>query len=115
MFILDRGFRDVIDDLHACGYETHLPKTKNRNEDQLTTEQANKSRLVTICRWVIEVINGWFKRDFKLFRQDFFNRALPHMMKDFKIAAALLNACREPLRDSVHAETFITIINQQLN
>lgn len=115
VFILDRGFRDVIDDLHAYGYEAHLPKTKNRNEDQLTTEQANKSRLVTICRWVIEVINGWFKRDFKLFRQDFFNRALPHMMKDFKIAAALLNACREPLRDSVHAETFITLINQRLN
>lgn len=37
------------------------------------------------------------------------------MMKDFKIAAALLNARREPLRDSVHTETFITIINQRLN
>lgn len=115
VFILDRGFRDVIDDLHACGYEAHLPKTKNRDEDQLTTEQANKSRLVTMCRWVVEVINGWFKRDFKLFRQDFFNRALPHMMTDFRIGAALLNVCREPLSDNVHAETFIEVINQRVN
>lgn len=36
-------------------------------------------------------VNGRFKRDFKLFRHIFFNLALPHLIEDYKIAAALMN------------------------
>lgn len=115
VFILDRGFRDVLPDLTSFNYSAYMPETKDRGADQLTTEQANRSRLVTICRWVVEVINGRFKRDFKLFRQDYFNRALSHMFEDFKIAAALINAFQDPIRDSVHAATFVDIINDRLN
>lgn len=67
--ILDRGFRDAVPDLEACGFEPHMPPSKARNERQLSTEDANKSRLVTMVRWVIETMNGRFKRDFKIFRQ----------------------------------------------
>lgn len=74
VFILDRGFRDSLGDIEACGYEYHVPPSKGRAECQLTTEHANESRMVTMCRWVVEVVNGRFKRDFKLLRQKYFNR-----------------------------------------
>ncbi|CAH2084578.1 unnamed protein product [Euphydryas editha] len=115
IFILDRGFRDALPDLARFEYSAHIPETKDRGADQLTTEQANKSRMVTLCRWVVEVINGRLKRDFKLFRQDYFNRALNHMFHDFKIAASLINAFHEPIRDSVHANAFVDIINDRMN
>lgn len=115
VFIFDRGFRDAVDDVVSCGYEVHLPPTKDRNETQLTTDQANKSRLVTICRWVIEVINGRFKRDFKLLRQDYFNSTLTNAFTDFKIAGALLNAFRDPVTDNVNAEFILNKIHQNIN
>lgn len=115
VFVLDRGFRDSILTLEAHGYEAHIPPTKDRNENQLTTEQANKSRLVTIIRWVVEAVNGKFKNRFKLLRQDYFNRALPHMFTDFKIAAALINAFYRVAVDNRLAEDFLRIINAKIN
>ncbi|XP_075990360.1 uncharacterized protein LOC142986011 [Anticarsia gemmatalis] len=111
IFILDRGFRDAVPALEAHGYVTHMPPTKNRNETQLSTEEANKSRLVTMCRWVVEAINGRFKRDFKLFRYRIFNRAMTTTMTDYKIAAALINCFQEPYEDSMYTEQFLNIIN----
>lgn len=72
-FILDRGFRDALPLLNECGYRTYVPSSLQQGESQLSTLEANKSRIVTICRWVVEVVNGRFKRDFKIFRQHFFN------------------------------------------
>ncbi|KAH9636341.1 hypothetical protein HF086_003641, partial [Spodoptera exigua] len=71
IFILDRGFRDAIPHLQSIGYQIHKPESLDPGETQLNTEQANKTRKVTLCRWVVEVVNGRFKRDFKLFRQRF--------------------------------------------
>lgn len=51
-FILDRRFRDSVENLESYGYVTHMPETKYPNETQLTTDQENTSRLITICRWV---------------------------------------------------------------
>lgn len=62
IFILDRGFKDVTTDLEAHGFRTHMPETVNENEFQLTTLQANNSRFVTMCRWVVEVVNEGIKR-----------------------------------------------------
>ncbi|GBP54902.1 hypothetical protein EVAR_11656_1 [Eumeta japonica] len=53
-FVLDRGFRDAISTLQTWGYQAHMPPTKLRSENQLSTVEANKSRLVTIVRWVVE-------------------------------------------------------------
>ncbi|KAF9416045.1 hypothetical protein HW555_006457 [Spodoptera exigua] len=63
----------------------------HRRETQLTTEQANEARAVTMYRWVVE-------------RQKYFNRALPHMFGDFKIAAAIINHFHVLIQDNVHAE-----------
>lgn len=68
-----------------------------------------------MCRWVMEVVNGRFKRDFKLLRQKYFNRALPHMFIDFRIAAAIINHFHVPIEDSVHAEDFLNHIRRKVD
>lgn len=60
-------------------------------EMQLSTMKANKTRMVTMCRWVVEVVNGQFKRDYKIFRGEYFNNLTRHAMDDFKIAGAIIN------------------------
>lgn len=65
---VNRGFRDSLPLLRSCGYNVLIPLSPEDNEPQLTTSQANKSKAVTLCRWVVEVVNGIFKSKFKLFR-----------------------------------------------
>ncbi|KOB67241.1 Uncharacterized protein OBRU01_17672 [Operophtera brumata] len=115
VFILDRGFRDSKGPLEEYGYAVHMPETKHPRKTQLTTDQANKSRCVTICRWVVEVINGRFKRDFRLLRIDHSNRALSYMMDYFRIAAALLNDFHVLIDNNVHANEFLNIINERIS
>lgn len=115
VFILDRGFRDSLEAIEACGYESYVPPSKDRWETQLTTEQGNEARSVTICRWVVEVVNGRFKRDFKLLRHKYFNKTLPKMFIDFKIAAAMLNNFHIPIDDNIHAEAFLNIIRERID
>lgn len=58
VFILDRGFRDAVPFLENLGYKIFKQKTLEAGEIQLPTIKANKSRCVTLCRWVVEVVNG---------------------------------------------------------
>lgn len=125
ILLLDRGFRDSIPLLESCNIKVFKPETLNAGETQLTTIQANKTRFVTLCRWVVEVVNGRFKRDFKIFRQDFFNSASRHLMSDFKIAAALLNRfhpliqdrpdCQEIVRRALHYYNVPNHLAQYIN
>lgn len=112
VFILDRGFRDVIPVLQSYGFKAYMPESLISGEHQLTTLQANRSRCVTMCRWVVEVINGRIKRDFKLFRQEYFNLASAHLMTDFKIACALLNKFHPVIGDRPEA---LEILNKALS
>lgn len=114
-FILDRGFRDALPLLSECGYHVHRPEDVKEGETQLTTIDANKSRAVTICRWVVEVVNGRFKRDFKIFRQDYYNSTSQNIIKDFKVAAALINAFHPLIENRGNAETILTIIRRNMN
>lgn len=61
VLILDRGFRDSISSIQEFGYNPQMPPSRSRGE-QLTTEDANKSRLITMTRWVVETMNGRFKK-----------------------------------------------------
>lgn len=69
---------------------------------------------VTICRWVVEVINGVFKQSFKLFRQESFNRASSHMMQDFTIGAALINRFHARILDRPDAGQILSVINEKI-
>ncbi|XP_041983275.1 uncharacterized protein LOC121736257 [Aricia agestis] len=114
VFILDRGFRDSLPLLRECGYSIQVPSSREEGESQLSTLEANHSRKVTICRWVVEVINGVFKQAFKLFRQEFFNRASSHMMQDFAIGAALINRFHPRILDRPDASQILSVINEKM-
>ncbi|XP_045510487.1 uncharacterized protein LOC123705641 [Colias croceus] len=115
VILVDRGFRDSLASIEEWGYEVHIPPTKDRNETQLTTDQANKSRTITISRWVVEAMNGKIKQCFRLLRQTYINRALPHMFVDFKIGASLLNAFRPVFENHRLASDIINIIDEKIN
>lgn len=115
IFILDRGFRDSIPMLESHGYVGIMPESQARRATQLSTIQANKSRMCTICRWPVEVVNGRLKRDFKIFRHEYCNVAMSHFFTDLKIAAALTNAFHVDIIDSPHASDFINIARERLN
>ncbi|KAF9405301.1 hypothetical protein HW555_013910, partial [Spodoptera exigua] len=105
---------DFIVPMQQHGYSVHIPESKYPNETHRTTDQANKSRLITICRWVVEVVNGRFKRVFRLLRNIYINRTLYYMFEFFKIAAALINAYHRLIDDNIHEQTFLNIINERL-
>lgn len=114
VFILDRGFRDCVPLLQDCNYSAQMPASLLEGETQLSTLAANKSRTVTICRWVVEAVNGIFKHSFKIFRHEFFNLASKHAMLDFKVAAALINKFHLRVRDREDASQILEIINERL-
>lgn len=66
-----------------------MPALLGRGEKQLESNDANNTRFVTNCRWVVEVINSFLK-SFKALKH-LPNKSLPHTIQDFKIAAALVN------------------------
>lgn len=115
IFILDRGFRDSIPVLEENGFVGIMPESRAHGASQLSTILANKSRMCTICRWPVEVVNGRLKRDFKLFRHEYCNLALPHFFSDLRIAAALTNAFHVLLLDSPLARDFIQAARNRLN
>ncbi|CAF0986877.1 unnamed protein product [Brachionus calyciflorus] len=67
-----------------------MPAFIDTDKKQLTTEQANNSRLVTESRWVIEAVNGILKLSFKALSQ-VKNTMLNHIGFDYRITGALIN------------------------
>ena len=57
IFVLDRGFRDVVQDLEAKGFKVLKPALKGKRP-QLTTKEANSSRFVTKIRRVVEAVHS---------------------------------------------------------
>lgn len=90
IIIVDRGFRDCISNLENHSLQPKMPACLEKNQKQLNTEQANQSCLVTKCRWVVEVTNSFLKNSFKAL-DNVKNKSLHHTLKDYRIAAALIN------------------------
>jgi len=62
--LVDRGYRNATDFLVGLGISYQMPAFLQRNERQLSTEDANCSRLVTKSRQIIESRNGHLKSIF---------------------------------------------------
>lgn len=92
IFLVDRGFRDSLDVIINKGYIGKMPDFIEGNATQLNWKQANQTRLVTKCRYVVEAINSRMKNVFGYFGKVWNNQSVPHLMQDFRIAAALSNA-----------------------
>ena len=90
MFLLDRGFRDCLDEMrNEYKLDPKMPALLGKQQKQLTSEDANMTRLVTKCRWVVKAINGFLK-SFKALKQAT-NKSLPHTYADYRIACSLIN------------------------
>lgn len=89
--LVDRGFRDCVEVLKSKLLDVRIPECIPKQKKQLTTMQANRSRLVTKCRYVVEARNGHMKCVWRMFKMVWTTKALPHLMDDFRIGAALLN------------------------
>ena len=91
IFLVDRGFRDCVATLKSeHGLQVNMPSFIDSDCKQLSTFEANKTRLIRKCRWVIEAINRFFKETFRAL-SEVRNKTLLHILCDFKIAASLVN------------------------
>lgn len=93
VLILDRGFRDCVHFLRQKGMIVKMPHLiqKCDNKRQLSTIDANHSRLVTAIRFVVETRNGHLKTIFKIFDKTWNTLALKHLQEDVQICCALIN------------------------
>lgn len=98
IFLADRGFRDVVEFLEGeeNGF-TVLTPTMKMDGNQLSTIDANQSRMVTKVRWVVEQAFGSFKKKFKFFAFPGHNGALAHDYELAQIGFALLNMFHQPI------------------
>ncbi|RLU23819.1 hypothetical protein DMN91_004027 [Ooceraea biroi] len=103
--IVDRGYRDAIELLARLGIVWKMPALLEANERQLSTEDANDSRLVTKSRWIVEARNGHIKSIFKFLREMIQIQHLPNLRDFYRIAGDIINKCHPPiLMEGVNAE-----------
>ena len=109
LMVLDRGFRDIVEDLKKdYNLKPYMPTC---SKEQLTTAQANQTRLITKIRWTIEAINGTIKQFRALEKTR--NSMLPHIMQDFRIAAAIVNRYYSKKLSDIGNETEIANLMKQ--
>lgn len=93
ILLLDRGFRDCVEFFENLGFDVKMPKLvqNSSKKGQLTTLDANETRLVTANRFAVETRNGHLKTIFKIFNMVWGSLAIPHLMTDVTICTALIN------------------------
>lgn len=90
VFVLDRGFKSARQELESKGFVVKIPPHLAPRQKQLTWEQANQQRMCTAVRWIVEVTNRSLKCN-KYLARTLSIQAVPHLLQDTKIAAAIHN------------------------
>lgn len=91
IIIVDRGYRDAIELLIRLGIQHKMPALIQPGERQLSTEDANDSRIITKTRWIVEARNGHIKTIFKFLSNIVSIPHLPNVGDFFRIAGAIIN------------------------
>jgi len=94
--IVDRNFRDVVNFL-TTNKKLHVYCF---GFSQLDTIEANTSRFVTKCHWVIKQVFGRLKKKFKIFSLPAHNATLTNDYESLQIVFALLNLFHKPILSS---------------
>ena len=97
--IVDRGFRDVAAEFEEMGFDIKMPDFLDKNSKQFTSEQANETRLVTNCRWVVESFQACFKK-WRMFAERIDQSFIPNIAALTRILAACINKYRAVLYDA---------------
>lgn len=90
IFVVDRGFDRCVDNLKTQGFEVSIPVSQS-GQKQLTALEANKSRLCTKIRWIVEWVNSSLKR-FKYVDGKVGSYGIPHLFDNVRILAAIHNS-----------------------
>lgn len=101
-FVLDRGFRDIVNYLEEKNFKVLMPALKGKRK-QLTTEESNHSRFVTKIRWAVESIHGILKQKYRLLDHKIDNKLIPKIGIYFRIAAFLNNIFGTRLQSDAEA------------
>ena len=90
--IVDRGFRDASKTFENKYHLTvHMPACKTKKQNQLNTDQLNKSRFVTKVRYMVEKVNGTLTNPFRANKSVHRNVTLSHALDDYRITGAIIN------------------------
>ena len=93
-----------------------MPELLEEGQRQLTTEQANNSRLVTKTQWIVESRNGHLKSIFKFLAQVIRIQHVNHIGDYYRIAGAIINRYHEPIHmEGATAELALTLRQRSLN
>lgn len=92
LIVVDRGFRDSVKKLRKHKFRVEIPEFIDGGKAQLTTKQANNSRIVTKTRFIVEIRNGHIKQKWKHLDGVKNIESIPYLMKDYQVCAALVNA-----------------------
>lgn len=94
ILLLDRGFRDVVEDVESKGLIVKMPslvQAGSNRKGQLSTKDANRSRLVTALRFIVETRNGHLKSIWKMFNNIWCSYYQLNLSVDVEICSALIN------------------------
>lgn len=91
IIIVDRGYRDACPMLAELGIHVKMPSFLEPGKRQLTTEQANQSRLITKTRWIVESRSGHIKTVFKFFANTIIFPHVNNLVDFYHIEGAILN------------------------
>ena len=97
VFVLDRGFCDVVKYLKEKNFKVLIPALK-RERKQLLPEESKKSRFVNEVRWVIEALHGMLKQKYRLLDHKKNNKSVPNIGIYFRVASFLNNAYGQRLQ-----------------
>jgi len=106
VLLLDRGFRDSIGAAENAGLRTYMPSLLKKGQAQFSTEEANKSRQVSMLRFIVEQVNARVKLRYKFFDHRIPVSYFPKLGRLFQVAVAFTNAFCPPLfnEDDIHQE-----------
>lgn len=94
LIVGDKGFRDSQRILMQSGFRMVMPEW---SPGQLETSAANRTRLVTKVRYVIELTFGRLKQKFKIFQDVAHNSKLDSDFDYLRICFSLLNMFHSPI------------------
>lgn len=111
ILIVDRGYRDAVELLEQLDIRYHMSELLERGQRQLTTAQANSSRLVTKTRWIVEARNSHIKSIFKFLDQVIRMPHTSHIGDFHRIAGGIINRYHEPIQmEGANTELALTLL-----
>ena len=94
--IVDRGFRDCIGPPEDVGFVVRMPAFLPAQKKQLSTPDANATRLITKNRWTMEAYHGRVKK-WALLSECIHNSLLPNIASYVRFVTTAINCFRKPI------------------